>query len=215
MVVAEEAEVAEAEEETAFIENPHDDGFAVIGGDGGDPEVDVLGADAGLDTAVLRDAAFVDAHGTRHDFETGHDGGMEVLGVTGDLLEDPVDAVADAESFFERFDVDVTGAGDDCFGEQFADHADDGGVGFGDDGGCFGTAEAETAVGFLLVAEELGEVLSDLGFGGAVEVEREADEVRQTVHGLEVQGVGDSDGETAAFHTDGDDVVFDGGFCRH
>ncbi len=126
LVVGEEAEFGEAEEEGGFIEDTHDHGFAMVGGDGGDAEVDFLVAHFELDTSVLREAFFGDGHGAAHDFEAGDDGGEEFFGMGVDVDEFAIDAITDADGCFEGFDVDVGCAEAEGFGEGLLDEADDG-----------------------------------------------------------------------------------------
>jgi len=80
LVVGEEAEFGQAEHEAGFIQNTHDDALAVVGGNGGDTQVDAgFFADAQLDASVLGHALFGDAH-VGHDFDAADDGGLEFFG---------------------------------------------------------------------------------------------------------------------------------------
>ena len=125
LVVREEAEFRQAEQQRGFVQNPHDDRLAVVGGHGGNPEVHLLVAHLELDPAVLRQAFFRDGHGAAHHLEAGDDRGQQFFRVGVHMDQLAVEAVADAHGGFERLDVNVGSADAERFGEHLQDEADD------------------------------------------------------------------------------------------
>jgi len=136
-------------------------------------------------------------------------------------LEDTVDAVAQAEAFFERFQVNIARAHAIGFEDDEVHHLDDGGVNIG---GVFGALIIVIGVGFdlkgvaLVIADEGvdgfvdGAVVAfdgfvDLDFGDDDAFDFQFENVLEGVDGLEVVGVADGQAEGFALALDGHDVV--------
>ncbi len=97
------------------------------GGQGRDAKVDGLAAHVHLDTAVLRDAFLRDGD-VGHDLQTGDHGELEALRGIVRLDEHAVDAVADAETFFQGLQMNVGGAAPDGLEDDLVNQLDDGRV---------------------------------------------------------------------------------------
>src|SRR5438094_787259 len=110
LIVAEEAEFGEAEEQTRFIEHPHDDAFAMVRGNGGNAQINRFLFDLHLNASVLRQTLFRDTHRAGHDFQPADDGGLQTLWWRLHFLQNTVDAKTDAELFIERLEMDITRA---------------------------------------------------------------------------------------------------------
>jgi hypothetical protein len=108
-----EAEFRHVEHQLALVEQAHDDLFAEQGRQARDTEVDVLGlavvAEANLDAAVLRQALLGDVQ-LRHDLDARGNGVAHLQRRRHDVVEDAVDAVADAVFLFVGLDVNIAGA---------------------------------------------------------------------------------------------------------
>jgi hypothetical protein len=159
-----------------------------------------------LDPAVLGDALFIDAHGAGHDFDAADDGCQEAFGVVFDVVEDAVDAVADADVFFEGLDVDVGRAVFERLHEEVGAEFDDGGI----------IAIGESAADAHAAAHD-GLIAIDIGHEGLDEIRCRAEEldvgledVGEGVEGFEVVRVSDDDLEGAAVDAEGSDLVFEG-----
>ncbi len=113
-------------ERLAAREQAQGDRFAIHGGDRRDAHVDEAGLRLQIDAAILRQAALGDVH-VRHHFQARNDRALQhaELRRHGDLVQDAVDAVSDAQVVFERLDVDVGGALDDGFADDLVDELDD------------------------------------------------------------------------------------------
>ena len=73
LVVREESEFGQAENQSGFVKNTHNDRFAVVGGNRGNPQVDFFAADFDLNPSVLRHPFLGDAHAGTHDLKTSDD----------------------------------------------------------------------------------------------------------------------------------------------
>lgn len=177
-VIREEAELRQTQRERGFIQNTHDDGFAVVGGDGADTQVNVrAAAQIQLDASVLWDAFLGDAHARTHDFESRDDGPQQFLGMVGDFHQAAVDAVADAYPVFHRFDVYIGGAHFMGFIEHVGDQFNDRGFHVAFDKLLF----------FRIVFVEC---FFEAFFRHDKEVDVAAEELGQAVEVLHVEGVG-------------------------
>src|SRR5262249_53458622 len=111
-----------------FVEQPHDDFFAIQRGDRGNTKVEfllfavlyVLNHDA----AVLRQPLFADVQ-LSHDFDTAGDGIAQFQGRLHDVLQHAVDAKPSTIFFFVGFDVNVTSAPLDGVGQNQVDQLND------------------------------------------------------------------------------------------
>jgi hypothetical protein len=123
-----EAELVEAEEDLAAGEQAQGGALAVDGGDGGDADVDFLAFDAHVDAAVLGEAFLGDVHAGHH-LDAGEDGGLVALelGRHRGLVQDAVDAVADAQFVLGRLEMDVGGAVLEGLPDDLVDELDDAG----------------------------------------------------------------------------------------
>ena len=110
-----------------FIEDPHDQTFAVDHRDNADPNIDLAAVDAQFDPTVLRQSLFGDVEFC-HDLQTRDDGGLEAIDLrwNGLVLKDAVDTVANDDPCGLRFDVNVAGTRVDGFHEDFVDQSDHG-----------------------------------------------------------------------------------------
>ena len=108
LIIGKKSEFRQSEDKTGLVENTHTNRLTVIGRNGGDAQIDG-GASirrAQLNAPILRQAPFRDAH-VRHDLETADDGGLKFLGRIGHHLQDTVDAIAQAQTFFQRLDMNI------------------------------------------------------------------------------------------------------------
>ena len=123
------AQVLELDEVAGFLEQAQGDALAVGGGAGGDADVDVLAVEADADATVHRQALLGDVE-VGHDLEAGDDGGLEAVDLRRhvDLVQHPVDPVADAQLVLHRLHVDVGGALAVGLGDDLVHEADDRGL---------------------------------------------------------------------------------------
>src|SRR5690606_12341827 len=120
-----------------------------------------------------------------------------------------VQAVADADGGFQRFDVDVRRADAEGFRKGLENQLDDGrvlaaGARLGVAGG---DGELRLAARGGVQPVELLQVKIDVLGRGADEVELAANDVRQAVHRLEIQRIDDGDGQVKAVILDRDHPV--------
>ncbi len=108
-----EAELRHVEHQLVLVEETHDDLLAEERRQARHAEVDVLRhavvLEADLDAAVLRQALLRDVE-LRHDLDARRDRVAELHRRLHDVVEQAVDAVADAQLLLVRLDVDVAGA---------------------------------------------------------------------------------------------------------
>ena len=108
-----EAELRHVELQLRLVEQPHDDLLAELRRDARDAQVEVaralLDAQPDLDAAVLRQALLGDVE-LRHDLQARDQGIAGPHRQRHDVVQDAVDAEADAELLLVRLDVDVRGA---------------------------------------------------------------------------------------------------------
>eukprot|EP01035_Chromulina_nebulosa_P041508 gene41508-56148_t len=118
--------IARAAELGILAEETHHDGFAVEHRDNGDADIDLGVLDTDLDAAVLRETFFRDIE-VREDLHARDDRGLEAFDLRGHrhLLENAVDAVADAQFVLEGLEVHVGGAQLDRVLEDLIDETDD------------------------------------------------------------------------------------------
>ena len=123
-----EAEAGEIE--ALLAEEAEADIFAVDARDRGHADIDRLAGDLEGDAAVLRSAALGNVE-AGHDFQAGDHGILEHFDPlrNGGLVEDAVDAVADAEVVAERFEVDVGRALVEALAEDLVHELHDRGFG--------------------------------------------------------------------------------------
>lgn len=114
----------EIEQPVFFFEQPEDDPFAVRCGQHRHTEIDILARGPDGEATVLREPFFRDVQ-SRHDFQTGDDARLKMLGRGENGVEHAVDTIADDQASFERFEVDVTGALTDGLKEDRVDQPDD------------------------------------------------------------------------------------------
>ena len=119
-----QAELVDAGGEIRFVEHAQHDLFAMHGGHDGDAQVVILAADADAHAAVLRQAAFGDVQAA-HDFEARGQRQLHLLGRRRGVHQHAVNAVAQAQAFFKRLDVNVAGAVFDGLDEDEVGQLDD------------------------------------------------------------------------------------------
>src|SRR5581483_5682992 len=122
--VRREAERVQVHDDARAVEDTEDDALAVERRQRGDAEVDLLAHQAELDAAVLRQATLGDVE-LRHDLDARDDRRLEPARRALDVVQDPVDAVADLELVLERLDVDVRRALLDRAVDEQVHEADD------------------------------------------------------------------------------------------
>ena len=118
------AELAQAEDGTRPVEEPHDALLAPDRGDGGHADVDLFAVDLRAQLAVLRSAALDDVH-SGHDLDPADQADAHGGGECQDLFERTVDPVADPDPQLGRFDVDVGCPVAHGLGEDAADDLHD------------------------------------------------------------------------------------------
>ena len=117
---------AERKVHAVFVENTHNDSFAVKHRNDRNAEVDFAVGNLNLNTTVLRNPLFGDVQ-ARHNLQTADDRRLETVDFRRRRLrlEDAVDAVPDFHPGFLRLDVNVARAGFDRFGQDVVDEPND------------------------------------------------------------------------------------------
>ncbi len=138
------AGLVEAPEDRGAVQEPHDDLFAVAGGQDRDAQVDGAAAHADGDLAILGNAPLGNVE-IGHDLHARDEGRVHLVGDLPHVEEHAVDPVADLGVFFLGLDMNVAGALAEGVGQQEIDILDDG----------------RFAGGFFEVAEILLELLDD------------------------------------------------------
>ena len=110
MIIAEKSELGESKQQPRFVEDTNDNALAVVGWNGGNAEIDRRFANFNLNSPVLWQAFFGNAHRAGHNLQPANNCGLQSFGRCLHFLQDPIDAKADAEFLVERFEMDVTGA---------------------------------------------------------------------------------------------------------
>ena len=106
----------------ALVQDAHHQALPVKGGQGGDPQVDLLAQHLELDAAVLGQPALGDVQ-LGHQLEAGDDGGLQLGGGRVHGVQDAVDPVAHPEVLLEGLQVNVAGPALDRPGDHLVDHA--------------------------------------------------------------------------------------------
>jgi hypothetical protein len=161
------AELAHVQEEVLAAEDPEADGLAVFGGDDGDAEVVFFAGGFHGDATVVGESFFGDIE-AGHDFQARDDGAVELaeVGGDGDVLEQAVDAIFEADGGGIGFEVDIGGLEAEGFEEDLVDEISDGGI----DGGVFDRRfDVEDDLLVELVQPAFGAQALD-GFGAEAEV---------------------------------------------
>ena len=110
VVITHQAQIGKAAQQHFRVENPHHQLFAKSGRQGGHPQFDFTAiTTAGFDTAILRFALFGDIHPRQH-FEAASHGGGYIGGQFVDVVQNTVDAEADAPYFPAWLYVDIRSA---------------------------------------------------------------------------------------------------------
>ena len=90
------------------IQNADGDLFPVMGGQGGDPQIQIPPLDPDFDAPVLGDLFFGDVH-ARHDLDPRGDRPLNQFGEFESLHQDAVDPLPDLDGFFPRFKMNIAG----------------------------------------------------------------------------------------------------------
>src|SRR2546430_1947193 len=100
----------------AAAEQTQTDGFAVHGGNSRDADVDVLIVRLQIHAAILGQPTLSDVH-VRHYFQARDDGRLQhtQLRRHRDFVQNSVDSIPNSQIVFERFNVNIGGALDNCF----------------------------------------------------------------------------------------------------
>ena len=109
------------------VQDADDHALPQQGGEGGDPEIDVVALDLQAEAAVLGQPALGDVQ-AGHDLQAGEDRGLQPLGGRFGLVEDAVLAVAHPEGVLKGLQVDVAGPHLNGPEHQEVDQLDDGGL---------------------------------------------------------------------------------------
>ena len=105
-IVFGEPQLPDADLDVVFVEDPHHDRLAVVGGQDADAEIVVFAVGGELDPAVLRASAFGDVE-LGENLDAGEHRPQQAAGRVVALYQTAVDAVTDADPVFEGLDVDV------------------------------------------------------------------------------------------------------------
>ena len=216
------AEVAEANDAAALLEEAERNAFAVGSGAGGDADVDVLAVRAYADAAVHGQALLRDVQ-VRHDLDARNDRGLHALELRWeiDLVEEAVDAVADAQLGLHRLEMDVgrallVGLRDDLVHEaddrRLLTHraqVDLGDVGVGID--LHPSVLEHLLEGVRADAVVLAGCLADILAGAKREADRAIDGEAQAVGHPRVEGVVRRDREHAVSVCHRHDRILEGG----
>ena len=117
-VIGGEAQFAQLHARRGFRQEAEHQLLAGDGGDDGGADVEDAAAQAGVEAAVLRQAAFPDVH-AGHDLDAGGDGQMQVHRIGLLIEEHAVHAEPHLQPVDAGLDVDVAGAGHDRGLDQF------------------------------------------------------------------------------------------------
>src|SRR4030095_13745419 len=107
-VIVRQAELANADLNIVFVQDPHDHRLAVVRRDDADAEVQILVAGSNFDAAVLRAAPLGNVHLSQN-LDAGNDGPEQAARWAIALMQNSIDPVANANHLFEGLDVDVRG----------------------------------------------------------------------------------------------------------
>ena len=118
---------AQGKVHAVFVENTHDDSFAVEHWNDGHAQVDLAVGDLDFDTSVLRYALFGNIE-SRHNLQTADDRRLEAIDLRWSRLslEYAVDSVANLHSCFLSFDVNVARSRLNRFCKDIVDKSNDG-----------------------------------------------------------------------------------------
>ncbi len=215
-----EAEFLQAQENFAAGEEAQGDAFAIDRGDGGNADVNFLPLDADIDATVLGEAFFGDVH-AGHDLDAGDERRLVTLQLRrhGGLMEDAVNAIADAQLVLLRLEMDVSGAVLEGLPNDLVDELDDAGflVAFRD----FLVLDQQFqrlvgaghfVQGFSANPVVLFEGLFQFVLGGEGEGNRLAGVELDGVEHGGVERVADGDEEAAVLEFGGEDGVLEGDF---
>ena len=106
------------------IEQTHHDALAIQRGQRGNAQIHFAAQRLDLDAAVLRQAALGDIE-LGHQLDARDHGGLQFARRRFLIVEHAIDAIADAELFFERLHVDIAGALLDRLRDHGVDQPDD------------------------------------------------------------------------------------------
>ena len=124
----EKPELVQAQEDLAAREQPQRDALAIDRRHRGNADVNFLALDAHVDAPVLRQALLGDVH-ARHDLDAGDQRGLVALELRRHrrLVQDAVNAVADAQLVFRRLEMNVRRAVLERLPDDLVDELDDAG----------------------------------------------------------------------------------------
>ena len=123
--------MADADPNVVFVQKSQDGRLTVVGGDHTDPQIQLFFANGDLDPPVLWPSPLGDVD-PGEDFDSGQDGPQLSSGQRISFVQDSVNAIADSDAVFERFDMDVRGPELDGFVDHQLDQANDRGARFVD-----------------------------------------------------------------------------------
>ena len=118
-----EPQLADADLDVVFVQQPHDAGLAVVGRDDADPQVELLVAHGDLDPPVGRSPLFGDVD-LGQDLDAGDDRREHPAGGAFAFDADAVDPIADPDPILKRLDMDVAGPQLDRFLDHQVDQPD-------------------------------------------------------------------------------------------
>jgi len=217
-LVGREAQGVEVDLDGAAVEDTQTAGLAPAGWQDRDAQIVIIGAAPHFDTSVMRLAVFGDIH-VRHDLDGGTDRVAQLVDALWqrDLLQDAVDAVAQAQRALERLDVDVGTVHADRFGDDQIDEADHAGLlgldrdvviflilrhrlGFGD----------EQVDGLRAESVEVGQGHRDVALGAEHEIDAGVEHHAQAVDRGQVRHAARGELEDAVLESQRHDAVAQG-----
>ena len=102
----EESKFIETHVDSAFVEDPHNDFFAIHGRQGGNPEIVIFSGDGHRNSVILWDPLFSDVH-VGDNFEPAGQWHVHFFGKLHTVRKHAVNSIAHSDAFFLRFYVDV------------------------------------------------------------------------------------------------------------
>ncbi len=215
-------QLADADLDVVLVQQPHHARLAMVGGQHAHPQIQLFIAHRHLDPPILGPPAFGDIH-FAHDLDPGQQGAQQASGGTVPFDQHAINAVANADAVFERFNVNVRGPQLHRFVDDQVGQADDRRAGFVDllfrsRLHRLGFGEIDRRIGEILqhrvgaLAVQRAVVLIDGLQDALPRSQRDLDlavqDKTQLVEGVQVQRIADDHAEGLPFVGHGEDDVF-------